>query len=104
MPVSTTERSMISNKYDVKFTWNFTATSHGKGPIDGVGATLERHAMKKVITGKSAINNTEEFYNSVKDSNISVTLMNTCCSAPRNSFQKCYTSTWYNRFSFYRVH
>ena len=34
--------------------------------------------MKKVITRKCIINNAEEFYNAVKDSNIRVTMRNTC--------------------------
>ena len=32
---------MLSAKHDVKLSWNFSAKSHGKGPIDGVGATLK---------------------------------------------------------------
>ena len=34
--------------------------------------------MKKCITRKCVINNAEEFYNAVKDSNTQVTMMNTC--------------------------
>ena len=37
---------------------------------DGVGATLKRHAMKKVIKRNCVITNAGEFYNAVKDSNI----------------------------------
>ena len=54
---------MMSNKYDVKLTWNFSTTSHGKGHGDRVVATLKKHAMKKVITRKRVINNAEESYN-----------------------------------------
>ena len=32
---------MLSAKHHVKLSWNFSATSHDKGPIDGVGATLK---------------------------------------------------------------
>ena len=51
----------MPNKYDVKLTWNFSATSHGKGTVDEVGATLEKYATKKVIKRKCVINNAEEF-------------------------------------------
>ena len=34
--------------------------------------------MKKCITRKCVVNKAEEFYNAVKDSNIQVTMMNTC--------------------------
>ena len=46
VPVSAAQRSMMSNKYDEKLAWNFSATSNSKTPVDGVGATLKRHAMK----------------------------------------------------------
>ena len=32
---------MLSAKHNVKLSWNFSATSHGKGPFDGVDATLK---------------------------------------------------------------
>ena len=37
---------MLSAKNNMKLSWNFSAASHGKGPIDGVGATLKRRAME----------------------------------------------------------
>ena len=67
----------MSKKHNVKLSWNFSATSHGKGPVNGVGATLKRHAMEKVQTSKVTINNVNEFYQAVRDSNIKVTLINT---------------------------
>ena len=69
--------NMLSKKYNVKLSWNFSATSHGKGPVDGAGATLKRHAMEKVQTHKVTINNVDEFYQAIRDSNIKVTLINT---------------------------
>ena len=38
---------MLSEMCNIKIIWNFSATSHGKGPIDGVGATLNRTAADK---------------------------------------------------------
>ena len=67
---------MFSKKQNVKLSWNFSATSPGKGPVDGVGATLKRHAMEKNQTRKVTINNADEFYQTVRDSNIKVTLIN----------------------------
>ena len=69
--------NMLSKKHNVKLSWNFSATSHSKGPVDGVGATLKRHAMEKVQTRKVTINNADEFYQAIRDSNIKVTLINT---------------------------
>ena len=65
----------VYQKQNVKLSWNFSATSPGKGPVDGVGATLKRHAMEKNQTRKVTIN-ADEFYQAVRDSNIKVTLIN----------------------------
>ena len=60
----------------MKLPSNFSAASHGKGPIDGVGATLKRQAMEKVQIRKCVINNASEFFNAVQGSNIKVTMIN----------------------------
>ena len=66
----------MSRKHNVKVSC-FSATSHDKSPVDGVGTTLKRHAMEKVQTCKVIINNADEFYQAVRDNNIKVTLINT---------------------------
>ena len=30
-------------KQGIKILWNFFATSHGKGPVDGIGGSVKRH-------------------------------------------------------------
>ena len=67
----------LSKKHNVKLSWNFSATSQGKDPVDGVGATLKRHAMEKVQIRKVTINIADEFYQAARDNNIKVTLANT---------------------------
>ena len=69
--------NMLSKKHHVSLTWNFSATSNGKGPIDSLGATLKRQTIEKVQTCKVVVNNADEFYQAVQDSSIMVTLMNT---------------------------
>lgn len=32
----------LESKHNVTIKWNFFATSHGKGPVDGIGATVKR--------------------------------------------------------------
>lgn len=45
----------------VKFcTWNYTASGHGKGPMDGVGGSLKRNADSQVAHGND-ITTVEEF-------------------------------------------
>ena len=73
----------VVKKHNVKLSCNFSATSHGIGPVDGVGATLKMHAMEKVQTHIVTINNANEFCQAVRDSNIKVTLIST------TELQKC---------------
>ena len=63
---------MLSAKHNVKL----CATSHGKGPTDGVGATLKWQAMEKFQTRKWVFNNAIEFFNAVQESNIKVAMIN----------------------------
>eukprot|EP00794_Sanderia_malayensis_P011415 gene11415-12605_t len=55
--------------------WNFFATSHGKGPVDYIGGCLKKIATDKVKTRQSAINNSADFYEAVKGSSVSTTLI-----------------------------
>ena len=33
----------LEKKHRIKILWNFSATSHGKGSVDGIGASVKRH-------------------------------------------------------------
>ena len=39
----------VDEKYSVKLCWNFFASSHGKGPVDGIGGAIKIIAAHKVI-------------------------------------------------------
>ena len=64
---------MLSEMYNIKIIWNFSAASHGKGLVDGVGATLKQIAADKVRRLESIINNLQDFYNPVMHSSVKVT-------------------------------
>lgn len=51
--------------FGVKSEWHFFATSHGKGPSDGVGGTIKRCAAKASLQG-AIIRTAEELYNWAK--------------------------------------
>ena len=57
---------MLSVKHNIPLSWNFSATSHGKGPVDGIGGCLKRIAMEKVKTRQCSINNADEFCQAVQ--------------------------------------
>ena len=57
--------NMLSKKHNVSLTWNFSAASHGKGPVDGVGLTLKRQDMEKIQARKVVVNNADEFQSKI---------------------------------------
>ena len=61
---------MSEEKHASKIRWNFFATSHGKGAVDGVGGVLKRRAWNKVKARQVVIQNAVEFTDAVKDGGI----------------------------------
>ena len=68
---------MLSIKHNIPLSWNFSATGHGKGPVDGIGGCLKRMAMEKVKTRQCSINNAKEFCQAVEGSGVGVTYVPT---------------------------
>ena len=61
----------ISQKrYSATFHWNFFATAHGKGAIEGLGGTIKRMAWRKVKSRECLIRDAKEFYEAVRESSI----------------------------------
>ena len=61
---------MSEEKHTYNISWNFCATSHGKGAVDGIGGVLKRTAWNKVKARQVIIRNAAEFTNAVKDGEI----------------------------------
>ena len=38
--------------FGIPATWIFSSTTHGKGPMDGIGAAIKYRATRKVLSGK----------------------------------------------------
>lgn len=61
------QRYLFSNlhswemEHDVKLSWNFFATSHGKGVVDGIGGTVKRTGWRHVKAEKHHITSTQEY-------------------------------------------
>ena len=47
--------------HHLKLTWNFFATSHGKGVVDGLGGTVKRAVWRYVRSGQVHITTAEEY-------------------------------------------
>ena len=48
-------------EHDLKITWNFFATSHGKGVVDGIGSTLKRTVWRHVKAIRAHMTNASEY-------------------------------------------
>ena len=61
------QRVLFSNLYawemehDLKITWNFFATSHGNGVVDGIGGTLKRTVWRHVKAERAHVMNASEY-------------------------------------------
>ena len=55
---------------------NFAESYHGKGPHDGIGATLKNKIWRKVLAGQLTIRNANDFHESLaSDSELAVTVL-----------------------------
>lgn len=43
--------------------WNYLESGHGKGPCDGLGASVKRAADMAIKQGKATIQDGKDFYN-----------------------------------------
>lgn len=61
--------------YKKSIEWTYFAPEHGKGVVDGVGATLKVRARRLVISNRVKITNASEFVAAVQDTAIKTSLM-----------------------------
>ncbi|XP_063230878.1 uncharacterized protein LOC134535630 [Bacillus rossius redtenbacheri] len=67
----------LANEHKKKISLNYFATSHGKGPVDGIGGAIKRQIWLKVKSRKSIVHNATDFVNAVDPSSkVHVILMN----------------------------
>ena len=62
----------LAIKFNKRVFWHFFAAAHGKGVVDGVGATVKRLASKKVMSAKIEIQSANDFVNSLQDISVKV--------------------------------
>ena len=48
-------------EHDLKMNWNFFATSHGKGVVDGIGGTVKRAAWRHIRSNQAHVTNVKEY-------------------------------------------
>ncbi|CAF1684704.1 unnamed protein product [Rotaria magnacalcarata] len=57
--------------FGLKASWTFSSTSHGKGPVDGIGAAVKSRATRYLLSGTThnAFLSSEEFFEYTKTAN-----------------------------------
>lgn len=65
----------LSSKYNLGVRWNYTATSHGKGPNDGLGGNVKAIAHRMVMTRQTNITNAATFVSAVSGAATSIKLI-----------------------------
>lgn len=51
----------LQEAHKIHIEWNFFSTSHGKGPVDGIGGSAKRFVMQKVRNRQNAVTNASSF-------------------------------------------
>ena len=57
---------ILQEKHKLKIRWNYFATSHGKGPVDGIGGSVKRQVWAAVSTRKALVTNAASFSSTAK--------------------------------------
>jgi len=47
--------------------WSFSASAHGKGPVDGIGGTMKRTVWRRIMQGQADINDVKDFAQVAKE-------------------------------------
>lgn len=55
----------LERELDLKIIWNYSATSHGKGPNDGLGGNVKRIVQRKVLKRQAVVSDAESFATAV---------------------------------------
>lgn len=62
----------LQERFNLTIIWNFFATAHGKGPVDGIGGAVKRYVWRMVKTRKCMVYNASQFAKAAENSNVMV--------------------------------
>lgn len=64
---------VLEDYHNVKVQWNYFATSHGKGPVDGIGGSVKRQVRQAVLSRKANVFNASDFCRmATQESNVKI--------------------------------
>ena len=52
---------LLQKLSNILITWNYFASSHGKGAVDGIGGTIKRHVYNAVLKRNHNVQNSKSF-------------------------------------------
>ena len=76
------QKFLFSNLYhweqehQLNLKWNFFATSHGKGVVDGLGGSVKRSVWRHIRSGQAHITTAEQYTSVGKERNPNVSHLN----------------------------
>lgn len=76
----------LAKVYNLQLSWNYFATSHGKGPNDALGGNVKRIVHQKVLSRSTVIDDAKSFECAVKSSSTSIDIIT---MSPENIEAKC---------------
>lgn len=79
--------SHFEEKFEIKIIWNYFATSHGKGCVDGLGATVKQVVRKHIKARDIVVNNAADFVRAFKMTPSEITVE----EMTNNEIEKIYT-------------
>ncbi|KAG8170987.1 hypothetical protein JTE90_009311 [Oedothorax gibbosus] len=59
---------------NIKLTWNYFATSHGKGTVDGIGGAVKGSVWRRILAREILVNTAEEFVSVARQCNEKVNI------------------------------
>lgn len=68
---------LFEKLFPVKITWNFFATSHGKGCVDGLGAATKHRVRRMVLARTAIVNCASDFVSAFNMENSSIDVWST---------------------------
>lgn len=74
--------------FAVKIFWNFFATSHGKGCVDGIGAVVKNRVRRLMNSRKSIVNCSLDFVNAFNSEHSIINVINMSCDEAERIRQK----------------
>jgi hypothetical protein len=74
------------NDFKIKACWTFTATGHGKGPCDGIGASVKSSANRSILKSDTTLSSVQDFFNLTRNLNEDAAKLNNTSEPPINTY------------------